>query len=567
LAETTRAQPAYANFDLQFTDEDAARFAQALEEANQQSDSPDAGPSNTPDRWTQNLRDFQALEDGQEDQFIEILLDDDERQITAQPSDEGGVAPPAVLGLEDPHPWHPQGSGVRRVYDLVRDPADRTPGSKSFRQTVLRAMGEVGASPTPRSSVVFNSMKYIGWVSGPVQITYGTYTVYDDVVNAAEGQRTLAGMTAGGRFLGGFVGSSAGLAAGGYLLAGGAAALSLTPPGWVAVGVGLTATAAGGFVGGRIGGHLANDLYHLPELVNDAAHDFDESIRDMYNDVSGISEDGQDQPTGYNPMDEWGPLLLDYPTGDASEGDTAPEITVGGGMVVPVLPAPGPEEPAPAPATDAAPPAAPASPAPSNPAPAPSNAPSSPPETVNTARPLTPEDIANDEELQKDLEWLEENGDVQGGDHTHDPDEPEDDEGDEEPPVAQGGEGAMPNPDGDPQPGTGPTYPVYTSTGAGVARPAEGGPIFDIDTTNIDIGSVYSRSNGAGVIRPADDNGFYDLGSFDTVNIYNRPNGAGVINPTPDDIAEPTPRGGTLPTGPGGDPTVMMEGLGRFGLG
>jgi hypothetical protein len=554
LSETTRAQLAQANFDLQFTEADAEKFAKALEEATKPNEAPDAGTRNLPERWTQSLHRFQALQDGQDEQFVEILLDDDERQLTAEQPAESGAAPTPGLGLEDPHPWHPQGSGVRRVYDLVRDPANRTPGSQSFRQSILRAMGEVGASPTPRASFVFNGMKYLGWVSGPLQITYGTYTVYDDVMNAPEGEKTHAGMTAGGRFIGGFVGSSAGLAAGGYLLVGGAAALSLTPPGWVAVGVGLTTTAAGGFVGGRIGGHLANDLYHFPELINDAANDLDQSFRDMYNEVSGISEDGQDQPARYNPMDEWGPLLLDYPAGDASDGDTTPGITIGGEMVVPVLPAPGPEEPAPAPATDAAPPAA----------AAPGNPPSSPPaEPVRTARPLTPQDIENDAELAKDLEWLEQNGDVQGGDDTDDPDDPEDDD---EPPVAEG-EGAMPNPNGDPQPGTGPSYPVYTSIGVGVVRPAEDGPVFDIDVSDIDLSAVYNRPNGAGAIRPAEDAGFDGVGSFDLVNIYNRPNGAGVINPTPDEIAQPAPRGGTLPTGPGGDPTIMIEGLDRFGLG
>jgi hypothetical protein len=154
------------------------------------------------------------------------------------------------------------------------------------------------------------------------------------------------------------------------------------------------------------------------------------------------------------------------------------------------------------------------------------------------------------------------------------PDAPDDSGEDDDAGAPAGGSGGseMPNPDGDPAPGTGPTYPVYTSNGGGAIRPVENGPVFDVSGGSFSIGRVYNRSNGPGAIRPAEEGPIYDVGAFDMTNldlsaIYNRPNGPGVINPAPDGVEELAPRGGTLPVGPGGDPTVMMQGLGRLGLG
>jgi hypothetical protein len=84
----------------------------------------------------------------------------------------------------------------------------------------------------------------------------------------------------------------------------------------------------------------------------------------------------------------------------------------------------------------------------------------------------------------------------------------------------------MPNPEGDAGPGTGPRFPVYRANGAGAIRPADGGPVYDIDVSSLDLNAIYGRSNGAGAIRP-------------------------------NEFADPLLSGGTLPVEPGGDPTTM----------
>jgi hypothetical protein len=155
-----------------------------------------------------------------------------------------------------------------------------------------------------------------------------------------------------------------------------------------------------------------------------------------------------------------------------------------------------------------------------------------------------------------------------GGPKTGAPDDEDADSGGAEP-AAGSGSSEMPNPEGDPAPGTGPSYPVYRANGAGAIRPAE--EPADLGGGFVNIGAVYNRTNGPGTIRPTDGGPVYDIdvdiSSLDLNAIYGRSNGAGAIRPN--ELADPPPSGGTLPIGPGGDPTVMAEtlALGRLGLG
>lgn len=191
------------------------------------------------------------------------------------------------------------------------------------------------------------------------------------------------------------------------------------------------------------------------------------------------------------------------------------------------------------------------------------------PEGVSTAQPLTPEDIAGDPELAADQRYIDENGDVQGGDNTRADntrgetpadydDRPQDEIGEEmeavlrgddsgadddsededEPEQAEAGSGdEMPNPVDDPSPGNG-DFSVLVNRNAPYTNPGAGD--FDMPDVGGDLSDLLNRT--APAVNPG--SGDFDMPSMggDASILLNR--SAPVTNPGLFDIDMPV--GGDL---------------------
>ena len=232
--------------------------------------------------------------------------------------------------------------------------------------------------------------------------------------------------------------------------------------------------------------------------------------------------------------DDAGPMPDAWPVGSAEPAPPAPE------------PTPEPEAPS-EPETPAASPSRPAS------------------NSAPTPRPLTVDDIDEDDELLEDELWLLENGNVQGGDRTDDDSAPPEEDGEpDEPDAGAEGEDEMPSPVDDPQMGSGPSYPNYNrASGPGTVRPAEDYVPMLAAGSLFTAVNAANRPNGSGAVRPADDAIVQRMSSFDLTAF--RAGGANPGNITPVDpmIGDlgGTP-GGTMPTrGGANDPRAAFDGL------
>jgi hypothetical protein len=248
--------------------------------------------------------------------------------------------------------------------------------------------------------------------------------------------------------------------------------------------------------------------------------------------IAPISEDGSSADTGSQREPHIGPINADgSPLGSQPPAPPAPpQAAVNNPGVSTRPPPPSPEQAetppqlGPLPERPTPPPAAAEAPAKAEPEPDP----------APRAKPLTEEDIDNNEQLKEDQRWLEENGNAQGGDNTSDP---EDDE--------EGADSEMPNPMDDGPSYTNGDYIQLLTRNAPYVNPGPGG----IDMAIVgDIDPSVLLTRNAPYVNPGPGDFDMPAGSSDYTVLLNR--NVPYVNPGLFDI--------DLPVGDA-DPSVLLN--------